>query len=573
MTDSMTPMTLLPLCSVRRARLAVALLLAASFCVSVAAQGHLYTFRGDSHGDFFGDTVDMAGDVDRDGYSDVIVGAVWDDNNGSNSGSARVFSGKDGRILYTFIGDAAGDMLGVSAKGAGDVNGDGYSDLIVGASQELRKTAPGYARVFSGRDGKVLYTFRGEKGGDWFGNSVNGAGDVNRDGYADLIVGAPFSDKNGMDSGTAFVFSGKDGKLLYRYSGDSVGDLFGNSVSGALDVNRDGHADLAVGAMLDDNGGRDSGSLRVFSGKDGKILYTVHGVTAGGWFGFAVAAASDVNGDGHPDIVVGAPFDNPNGQWSGSASVVSGKDGKILYRFKGQSPGDGFGRSVSGVGDIDADGHADIIVGAHGDDNNGQDSGSARVLSGKTGRILYTLEGDSKYDQFGVSVGGGGDVNADGRSDIIVGARLDGKNARLPGSAFVISGVELALTSDTHLLSLALGGAQAFTLQSGRLHGGKLYIVLGSMSGTRPGLKLGALTLPLNPDAYFGLLLANPNSFITRSVCLLDTTGKATAALRLPGRLPPSLLNVVLHHAYAVIDLTRASIDFTSNPVPLTLVK
>ena len=137
--------------------------------------------------------------------------------------------------------------MGISVSGAGDVNGDGFADLIVGAPGADRNgTNSGSARVFSGVDGSVLYTFDGDSAREQFGDPVSGAGDVNGDGFADLIVGALFSDSNGTSSGSAQVFSGADGSVLYNLNGDSAGDFLGISVSGAGDVNGDGVADFVV---------------------------------------------------------------------------------------------------------------------------------------------------------------------------------------------------------------------------------------------------------------------------------------------------------------------------------------
>ena len=141
-----------------------------------------------------------AGDVNGGGFADLIAGAPLDDNNGVSSGSARVFSGSDGSVLYTFNGDAVQDFFGTSVSGVGDVNSDGFDDFIVGAGARTR--------VFSGSDGSVLYNFDGRSG------SVSGAGDVNGDGFDDLIVG-----ENGTP---ARVFSGSDGSLIYNLQGLSL---------------------------------------------------------------------------------------------------------------------------------------------------------------------------------------------------------------------------------------------------------------------------------------------------------------------------------------------------------------
>ncbi len=402
------------------------------------------TLNGDSEGDELGTSVSDAGDVNGDGHADLIVGAPFDDNNGDNSGSARVFSGLDGSMLYTFNGDT-GDWLGHSVSGAGDVNGDGYADLIVGAYQDDNNgNNSGSARVFSGVNGSILYTFNGDSADDLLGESVSGAGDVDGDGHADLIVGAYGDDNNGPASGSARVFSGLDGSILYTFNGDSAFDYLGASVSGAGDVNGDGYADLIVGAYQDDNNGNNSGSARVFSGVNGSILYTFNGDSAYDRLGFSVSGAGDVNGDGYADLIVGAPFDN---NLSGSARVFSGLDGSMLYTFNGDFVGNAFfGTSVSDAGDVNGDGVADLIVGAQALLSEGLPY--AQVFSGLNGSILYDFFGDSAGDSFGVSVSGAGDVDGDGYDDLIVGATYDDNNGADSGSARVFLSSDLMNDSD-----------------------------------------------------------------------------------------------------------------------------
>ncbi|MCJ7459407.1 MAG: FG-GAP-like repeat-containing protein, partial [candidate division Zixibacteria bacterium] len=157
--------------------------------------------------DNFGYSVSGAGDVNNDGYADLIVGALLNSAGGSFAGRAYVYSGQTGALLYTFTGEAAGDEFGCSVSGAGDVNKDGYADLIVGTFAYPGGTYAGRAYVYSGQTGALLYTFTGAAANDQLGVSVSGAGDVNKDGYADLIVGAHGNSAGGSFAGRAYVYS------------------------------------------------------------------------------------------------------------------------------------------------------------------------------------------------------------------------------------------------------------------------------------------------------------------------------------------------------------------------------
>ncbi len=392
-------------------------------------------FNGDSAADWFGISVSNAGDVNNDGFADIIVGASQDDNNGSNSGSARVLSGATGAILYTFNGNSASDYFGGSVNGAGDVNNDGFDDVIVGAYGDAPNgLSSGSAQVFSGATGAVLYTLNGDSASDNFGGSVSGAGDVNNDGYADFIIGA--QGYNG-GAGAARVYSGATGAIIHVFNGDAASDHFGTSVSGAGDVNNDGYDDLIAGANLDDDNGSACGMARVFSGATGAILYTFYGDSAFDNFGESVSGAGDVNNDGFDDVIVGAIQDDNTGSNAGSARVFSGATGAILYTFNGDSGVDFFGKSVSSAGDVNNDGFDDVIVGATGDGNTGPSAGSARVFSGANGANLFTFNGDSSYDGAGASVSAG-DFNNDGFVDFLIGAKGDDNNGADSGSVHFV---------------------------------------------------------------------------------------------------------------------------------------
>ena len=330
------------------------------------SQSVLYTFDGNSPIGF-GFSVSGAGDVNGDGFDDLILGAQYDDNNGKNSGSARVFSGLDGSLLYHFDGDSAGDRFGISVSGAGDVNGGGHADLIIGAYwADNSGVSTGTARVFSGLDGTSLYLFEGDSWGDGFGYSVGGAGDVNGDGYDDVIVGIPEDDNNGAESGSARVFSGVDGNVIYTFDGDAANSLFGHSVSGGGDMNGDGYADLVVGAKWADTNGVNSGSVRVFSGVDGTSLFLLDGYSGGDEFGYSVSVAGDVNGDGYADVIVGAPRDDSTGTNWGSVRVFSGCDfcGPIGQNYCGPANFNSTGQSavISALGSVNASDNSVTLI-------------------------------------------------------------------------------------------------------------------------------------------------------------------------------------------------------------------
>ena len=380
-------------------------------------------FYGISQSDFFGSALDTVGDLNGDGCDDYIIGA---ENGGPAGGSAQVHSGIDGSILYFKSAPLVNTDFGFDVCGLGDLNGDDVPEFAVGAPQYRIGGVPaGAVLIYSGADGSLHSMLSGDSIGDDFGYSLDNAGDVNNDGIEDVVVGIRHDDFGASGTGTVRVFSGADLSVLYSFHGDFAGDQLGSSVSSAGDVNNDGFVDIIAGAPGSDVGGNAAGAARVFSGFDGSILFDFYGTANLQEFGLSVSDVDDLNQDGYSEFLICAPSEISGGFSVGAVHVYSGLDGQEIHAFYGDSGGDRFGWRARGTGDIDGDAVGDLIVGAIGDDNNGLASGSARVFSGADFSVLQTFNGVHGFSILGIDVAGAGDINGDGFEDVIIGADRD----------------------------------------------------------------------------------------------------------------------------------------------------
>ena len=395
----------------------------------------LHTFGGSSPGDRLGAAVAGAGDLDGDGWPDLVLGAPHADPAGLSSGLVLALSGRDGRVLHSIPGDHPSDRLGTSVAGVGDVDGDGFDDFAAGSP--FGTPAEGGARVFSGRTGVVLWSWSGDAPGDRFGQCVAGAGDADGDGCPDVAVGAPFASQAGTYAGRVRVFSGRTGEVLHTFDG-AAWDQLGASLAGVGDVDGDGLDDLLVGAPLADGPAFNAGAAFVFSGGDGSALLTIRGGAAGDRLGSVVAAAGHADADGTPDLVVGIPAADANGFDSGAVEVRSGVDGGLLLRIAGETAGE-YLQEGAGVGDVDGDGRADLLVGSASGPSALPEAGRIRLISVATGAELAVFEGRSQNDWFGARVARAGDVDRDGRGDLLVGAPGHDDDPTKRGYAQVLS--------------------------------------------------------------------------------------------------------------------------------------
>ncbi len=434
-----------------------------------------WTAEGNQENARFGKSVGTAGDVDGNGYDDIIVGAhLYDTSSYSDTGKAYVYTGTASGLstvaAWTTEGNQAYIRLGSSVSTAGDVNGDGYSDVIVGARlyDTSSYTDVGRAYVYtgtaSGLSTVAAWTAESDQNTAWFGLPVSTAGDVNGDGYSDVIVGAHGYDGSQTNEGRTHVYYGSAAGLNstagWTIESDQDGAYFGYSVGTAGDVNGDGYSDIIVGAYLYDNSQTDEGRAYVYHGSPSGLVTTSDWTAEGNQneanFGLSVSTAGDVDNDGYSDVIVGAPLYDITGKADAGRAYVytgtaSGLSTVAAWTADSDLAGAKFGQSVSTAGDVNGDGYADVIVGAHTYGNGETSEGRAYVYTGTASGLstvaAWTVESNQAQARFGASVGTAGDVNGDGYSDVIVGAHSYSSTLSNEGRAYVYTGTASGLST------------------------------------------------------------------------------------------------------------------------------
>lgn len=450
------------------------------WAAGLAAQTTLFDIQG-APGSGFGASLDTLGDLDGDGFGEFLIGAPYAANGSLNgAGVVTVYSGADGHVLYTVRGSSPGDHLGASASAAGDVNADGTPDFVVGAPDAR---VPGFrnggkVQVFSGRDGSLIHSLKGERVADFLGSSCDELGDLDQDGHDDLLIGASGRlSPTGAWVGALLVYSGRDASVLVRAYGDRVGGLLGEQGTSALgDVNGDGRVDF-LGTQIGNQM-----VTRVFSGSDGRELHRLLFTIPGGWFRIAGHLDADLDGAGDYLLGLGGAGVSQGGQ----VQVFSGRDGRLLREVLGERPNLGLGNSVTGVGDIDADGRGDFVVGArYANGPAGVQVGEVRAYSGRDGHRIGSVFGDQPFQRLGEGiVGGGRDVNGDGFGEVLHSVR------------------ELSGAEHVKVLSFVPNGLAPFGTGTPGCAGPLRLLANGSPSLGNAGFELQAFGLGQGPTAF-----------------------------------------------------------------------
>ncbi|MCA9757835.1 MAG: FG-GAP repeat protein [Candidatus Eisenbacteria bacterium] len=449
----------------------------AAFLYFGSASGPSATPDWETHGDVedmqLGETVATAGDVNGDGYDDILVGAHRFGN-----GLVRLFlgspSGPSPTPDWSYTPGSSGNF-GYDIATAGDVNGDGYDDIVVGS--------PSY-----GSGGRVFVFFGSGTGlsptPDWtadgpssssFGSGVSTAGDVDGDGYADLVIGAQ---SYSQQTGRAWLYfgsaSGPSSQIDFAPS-LPIGAAFGRDVRAAGDVNGDGFADVLVGAYMYDGSQSEEGRAFLFlggvNGFSGSAYWTAApNPTAGGWFGRSVSGVGDVNGDGHGDIVIGAPGEDLGAAQGGAVHAFYGASQGVSvgpYTIQVSAQTDArLGYAVAYAGDLNGDGLGDIVTGAPTHDQSFTDEGTFLVFHGATsedGCLDYVTQryGGQNTAFLGTSLGRAGDVNGDGFDDLVVSAPRYATSFTNEGAVYVYQGSPSGISSSPDWTTVG-GVASAF---------------------------------------------------------------------------------------------------------------
>ena len=524
------------------------------------------SLSGETVGDGFGRSVAAAGDVNGDGYGDVIVGAPFYDNGDFRFGRAYLFAGSAEGIgsapSWVVEGSGPGYGFAVAVAGAGDLNGDGFGDVVVSGVDR--------AYVYFGSAGGLSATpdrtFPNPEGAAGSGTAVAGAGDVNGDGFSDLLVGAPQVGVGGYVSGRADLYlgsaSGAGASPAWTSAGDQPGAAFGYALAAAGDVNGDGYGDVIIGEPGYDypepidriNAGKVLVYLGSSSGLSAAPVWESGLVNRFAFLGASVSGAGDVNGDGYDDILMGG-FNGFGGE-QGIARVYLGSPSGPASSPAWTRIGDHLlahlGTAVAGAGDLNGDGYDDVVIGEPDYDRsfNEESVGRAYVFRGSPAGLdvdpSWFAEGDALFDMLGSAVGSAGDVNGDGTGDLLVGAPSDGRGT---GRVFLYAGApdnrapEARITAPAQVECTSPAGAVVSL-------SGSASSDPDSTPGTRDDIQRfewfehyggPAQVLLGSGESFSGTLSVGDHRVTLRATDFAGATGTAEALVKVADTTPPHL--------------------------------
>ena len=512
-----------------------------------------------------GAVMEATGDLNGDGFADFYLGHA-------TTSAVRLYSGADQTVLQTYTEPTgvSASSFGLSIASLADVDGDGIADVAIGASTHYdpgSSQSVGRVFLYSGANGTLLQTL--EDGDiDGFGKTVASAGDVNGDGADDFLVGGRHFNC------PVAVISGATGQRLFLLHGNGYTDGFGLSLSGLGDLDHDGRDDFIIGAYYTAGlTGSGVGKATVYSGRTGSLLFEFAGEDTLDYFGFSLAAAGDLNRDGTPDILIGAPYDETDtSEMSvGCVHAYSGADGSRLLTVAGDVRWDKFGLSVDGAGDADGDGIPDILVGMDAAASPTPVSSDTFLYSGGTGLLLRRVEGVADPFARPNQVAFLGDLNHDGRDEFLVG--MPDAN---PGHQSYDLGAVQAYSFDPYMIgtstriSASIGGLIGLTLDFPDAAAGYQYKVLFSASGTGPfhyGIDIPLGLDPLVLSSYYGNY---PPALHNGLQGTLDAQGDAFADFAL---FPPTAAAVIGNtYTYSAIASPGAALpEYSSAPMAVTI--
>ncbi len=382
------------------------------WCIARRVTG---TTAGGELGFRFGEPLD----VDGDGRADFAAGARFTlQQRTLQNGTATVWSGASGAPIRTWAGGWPDGLFGHWVMPVPDISGDGLADVVIAAPHAgVDGRMRGVVVARSPKTGREIWR-REETTSENLGWDMALAGDQNGDGTVDLFVGAPAG-----DSGRVYLLNGKDGTVLHEYAPSASGGSFGWYVARLGDLDGDGRADLVVGApFAEDAHGATVGAAWVLSSATGRELYHWIGTDRRGGFGGVVTGVGDVDGDGKEDVAVAAPATEDQARTlAGELWIYSGATGKELRHWPGRQPGELFGRMIVDAGDVDGDGVDDLAIGAPSYRRGASDRvGRVELRSGRTGAVLTELEGDGVECWFGWHIRRAPDPDRHGRPALLI---------------------------------------------------------------------------------------------------------------------------------------------------------